>query len=145
MESWIESFYTAGITSGCGYDGNGNLMYCPERQVTRAEMAIFVLRAINGSNWSPPPASGSFVDVPVSGKEWMEPWIEAFYAAGITSGCGYDGNGNLMYCPEREVTRAEMAVFVFAGIRQHPQWAMMIVRIRQANCDYKKSQFACSC
>ena len=44
-----------------------------------------------------------FADVPVSGKEWMEPWIEAFYDAGVTTGCGVSP---LRYCPENQVTRA---------------------------------------
>ena len=70
MESWIEAFYDAGITSGCGYDGNGNLMYCPEREVTRAEMSVFVLRALNYPNlpYAPPMTSGTFSDVPVGGQ-----------------------------------------------------------------------------
>ena len=42
-----------------------------------------------------------FADVPVPGKEWMEPWINAFYAHGITTGCG--GNP-LIYCPENNVS-----------------------------------------
>ncbi len=29
-----------------------------------------------------------FADVPVLGKEWMEPWIDAFDSAGVTPGCG---------------------------------------------------------
>jgi hypothetical protein len=45
----------------------------------------------------------------VTGKEWMESWIDQFYREGITTGCG---TGPLIYCPEREVTRAEMAVFI---------------------------------
>ena len=50
----------------------------------------------------------------------MEPWIDEFYRRGITTGCGV---GPLIYCPEREVTRAEMAVFVnraFSAIPNPP-------------------------
>ena len=50
-----------------------------------------------------------FTDVPVLGKEWMEPWIVAFYQHGVTTGCGV---APLIYCPENQVTRAEMAVFL---------------------------------
>jgi hypothetical protein len=106
MEAWVDQFYRDGITTGCG---TGPLIYCPERAVTRAEMAVFILRAEHGSGYIPPTASGYFSDVPVTGKEWMEPWIDQFYREGITTGCG---TGPLVYCPEREVTRAEMAVFV---------------------------------
>ena len=36
---WIEQLAAEGITSGCG---NGN--YCPEDPVTRAQMAVFLVR-----------------------------------------------------------------------------------------------------
>lgn len=37
------------ITGGCG---NGN--YCPNSTVTRAQMAVFLLKAGNGSSYIPP-------------------------------------------------------------------------------------------
>ncbi len=110
MEPWIDAFYYNGITTGCGV---GPLIYCPENNVTRAEMAVFILRAKHGAGYTPPPAKHSFDDVPVPGKEWMEPWIDQFYAEGITTGCGVDP---LRYCPEQNVTRAEMAVFIIRAI-----------------------------
>ncbi len=108
---WVELFHAKGISSGCG---TGPLIYCPNRNVTRAEMAVFILRAKNvdspGYLPSPDPANvGIFADVPVTGKEWMQPWIEEFYEQGITSGCA---TAPLRFCPERKVTRAEMAVFL---------------------------------
>lgn len=39
---WIEQLAAVGITSGCG---NGN--YCPDSKVTRAEMAVFLVRTFN--------------------------------------------------------------------------------------------------
>ncbi len=106
MEGWVDVFYSFGITTGCGINP---LIYCPENNVTRAEMAVFLLRAKHGSSYTPPPAKHSFTDVPVPGKEWMEPWIDQFFAEGITTGCGIDP---IRFCPEQNVTRAEMAVFV---------------------------------
>lgn len=113
MQPWIEEFYEIGITSGCAANP---LRYCPERNVTRAEMAVFLLRAMHADAlpYTPDPSTtGVFIDVPVPGKEWMQPWIEEFYELKITTGCGgsIDG-GDLKYCPERFVTRAEMATFV---------------------------------
>jgi hypothetical protein len=110
MEPWIEAFYYAGITTGCG---NPPLIYCPENQVTRAEMAVFLLRAKHGAGYVPPAASDYFDDVPVAGKEWMLPWIDEYYREGLTTGCGH---GPLIFCPENNVTRAEMAVFVLRAI-----------------------------
>ena len=103
---WIEGFYGRGITTGCVA---APLLYCPERAVTRAEMAVFILRAKNDDAYQPPLQSGTFADVPVAGKEWMLPWIEQFYDEGVTTGCALNP---LRYCPERNVTRAEAAVFL---------------------------------
>ena len=103
--TWIETLALNGITVGCG-----NGAFCPFRQVTRAEMAVFLLRSINGSDYTPPAATGTvFNDVPAS--YWAASWIEELSRVGITGGCG---NGN--YCAIRNVTRAEMAVFLLRAI-----------------------------
>jgi len=98
--AWIEQLARDGITSGCGA---GN--YCPEAAVTRAQMAIFLLRAEHGTRYVPPPASGLFSDVPTG--YWAAAWIEQLAQEGITGGCGTG-----IYCPESPVTRAQMAVFL---------------------------------
>jgi hypothetical protein len=100
--AWIKELATAGITIGCG---NGN--YCPNDNVTRAEMAVFLLKSKHGAAFVPPDAAGIFSDVPVG--YWADKWIEQLYAEGITAGCG---TAPLRYCPDRSVTRAEMAVFL---------------------------------
>ncbi len=47
--NWIEQYSRDGITAGCG----GGL-YCPSNYVTRAEMAVFVGKAMRGTaNWTP--------------------------------------------------------------------------------------------
>ena len=94
MEPWVNAFYYAGITTGCGASP---LIYCPESPVTRAAMAVFVLRAEHGAGYAPPPATHTFSDLPVAGKEWMEAWVDQFYAEGLTTGCGVSP---LTYCPE---------------------------------------------
>ena len=100
--SFIERLYLNHVTSGCG---GTPLNYCPDTNVNRAMMAVFVLRATHGPDFTPPPATGEvFTDVPVNS---FAAWIEELAAEGITSGCG-DG----MYCPNAPVTRAQMAVFL---------------------------------
>lgn len=101
---WIEQFYSDGITGGCG---TNPLRYCPEDLVTRAQMAVFLLRSKHGSSYTPPAASGIFADVPVT--YWAANWIEQLYNEGITGGCA---SGPLRYCPEASVTRAQRAVFI---------------------------------
>lgn len=98
--NFIEQLYLDGITSGCG-----NFNYCPDAEVTRAQMAVFLLRARYGSDHSPPAASGVFADV--APDHWASVWIEQLAAEGITVGCG---GGN--YCPDSPVTRDQMAVFL---------------------------------
>ncbi len=98
--NWIEQLAGEGITSGCGTG-----IYCPETPVTRAQMAVFLLRAKHGSTYVPPVATGVFTDVPAD--YWAAAWIEQLAAEDITSGCGGGA-----YCPDQSVTRAQMAVFL---------------------------------
>ncbi len=100
--SWIEELYADQITSGCA---TNPLRYCPEAPVTRAQMAVFLVRSKYGPTFSPPAAVGLFSDVPAT--YWAARWIEQLARDGITSGCG--GNN---YCPDQLVTRAQMAVFL---------------------------------
>jgi hypothetical protein len=97
---WIEDLRYEGITGGCGPD-----LYCPDALVTRAQMAVFLLRLKHGAGYAPPPATGIFADVPAS--HWAAAWIEELYNEGITSGCG---GGN--FCPDDSATRAQTAVFL---------------------------------
>ncbi len=100
MAAWIKQLAAEGITGGCG---NGN--YCPSATVTRAQMAVFLLRSKYTSAYTPPSANGDFTDVPIDHP--MAAWIEQLAAEGITGGCG---SGT--YCPDGNVTRAQMAVFL---------------------------------
>jgi len=104
----IEQFAARGITTGCETNNAGQRLYCPERGVTRAEMAVFIDRTLGQG----PIEDGrqTFADVPPS--YWAYGLIERFYTLGITTGCGNDDQGRLLYCPDRGVTRAEMAVFI---------------------------------
>ncbi|MBL0346498.1 S-layer homology domain-containing protein [Candidatus Villigracilis affinis] len=103
---YIERLYNAGITGGCSASP---LMYCPESTVTRAQMAIFILRGIHGNAYTPPAATGTvFTDVPLG--SFAADWIEQLAFEGVTAGCG---GGN--YCPEATITRAQMAIFLLRG------------------------------
>jgi len=101
-EAWIKQLAVEGITSGCG---NGN--YCPDATVTRASMAIFLLKAKYGPAFSPSPAIGVFADVPVGA--FADKWIEKLASEGITGGCS---SVPLNYCPDSSVNRAQMAIFL---------------------------------
>jgi hypothetical protein len=96
----VEKVFRAGITAGCG---NGN--FCVSAAVTRAQMAVFLLKAEHGSSYVPPPCAGIFADVTCPSP--FADWIEQLSAEGITAGCG---GGN--YCPASPVRRDQMAVFL---------------------------------
>lgn len=101
---WIEQLYNDEITGGCG---TNPMRYCPDSPVTRAQMAVFFLRAEHVSGYTPPSATGIFADVPAN--YWAADWIEQLYNEGITSGCS---DSPMLYCPGSSVTRAQMAVFL---------------------------------
>jgi hypothetical protein len=101
---YVETLYARGITGGCS---PSPLLYCPFTNVSRAEMAVFLVRAGHGPTFVPPPPIGVFGDVPVG--FWAAPFIELIFAEGITSGCSQQP---LSYCPDSPLSRAEMAVFL---------------------------------
>ena len=101
---WIEQLSADGLTNGCL---TSPLRYCPEGTLTRAEMAVFLVRAVHGSTFTPPPATGIFSDVQTG--YWAAAWIEQLYRDGLTTGCA---TAPLRYCPEGSLTRAQTAVFL---------------------------------
>jgi hypothetical protein len=98
--AWIEKLATDGITGGCG---GGK--YCPNAVVTRAQMAVFLMRAKHDPGYAPPPPVGIFADLSLTDP--FTPWVEELYNENVTAGCG---NGD--YCPNAVNTRAQMAAFL---------------------------------
>src|SRR5688572_1617125 len=72
-------------------------------------LAVLTAARLHAAEDARPMQTHDFTDVPVAGKEFMEPFINAFYHQGVTTGCN---QAPLQYCPETNVTRGEMAVFV---------------------------------
>jgi hypothetical protein len=98
---FVEAVTRNGVASGCG---GGN--FCPDAQTTRAQMAVFLLRARHGAGFTPPPATGTvFSDVPAN--SFAAAWIERLAAEGMTTGCG---GGR--YCPTTAVSRDQLSVFL---------------------------------
>jgi hypothetical protein len=158
-EDDIDKLFEAGITKGCNPPLNDE--YCPQREITRGEMAAFLRRNLelpdvendyfadddasifNADINSLAEAGIAFgcseteycPDVPLLRDELAELFVRAYgydnpdgvdfftddngnrYEAsinalanhGITKGCNPPDNDN--YCPERSLTRAEMASF----------------------------------
>ncbi len=99
----VETVLHNGVTAGCG-DGT---TFCPTDTVTRQQMAVFLLKAAEGSGYMPPVCDTPvFLDVPCTSP--FAPWINELAARGVTAGCG-DGTN---YCPADPTTRQQMAVFL---------------------------------
>src|SRR5581483_4394482 len=106
---FIEDFVARGITQGCA--AGPPRLYCPAANVTREQVALFILRGLGV--FAPPagPQTPTFADVPNSGAtDASYEFIEEFYRRGITSGCA--SGPPRLYCPTAPVTRAQMAVFL---------------------------------
>lgn len=84
-----------GITQGCGDD-----RYCPDGNVTRAQMASFLQRALD----LPPGRDDGFRDVEPGSPHAAA--IGALREARITLGCTSDGRS---YCPNDDIARDQMA------------------------------------
>lgn len=103
----ISKLYARGVTLGCG-DGN----YCPDANVTREQMAAFIIRALHASGYvPPPPAQQRFQDVLPSNLFYAH--IEEMAVRQITSGCGVSPP---IYCPTNNVTREQMAAFIIRAL-----------------------------
>jgi hypothetical protein len=104
----IQQLFSLGITSGCG---GGN--FCPNEEVTRSQAAIMIIRARYGSS-----AQFSHVQQPyfsdVPSNAFGFSFIQRMRQDGITSGCT-----ETLFCPNNEVFRSEMAVFLERGLFDH--------------------------
>ncbi len=109
FERDIDAVAAAGITRGCNPPANDR--YCPDAQVTRGQMAAFLVRAFAYQTAE----AGTFLDV--SGSTFATD-IDALAAAGITRGCNPPADDR--YCPENLVTRAQMASFLTRALGLTP-------------------------
>lgn len=101
----VEMIFHNGVGSGCDVG-----LFCPGVLVTRAAMAVFVLRSFEGRAFVPRECVEGleeFGDVPFD--TLFCPWIEELSRRGVVSGCGDN-----RYCPGAPVTRAQAAVFMLS-------------------------------
>jgi hypothetical protein len=98
-EGAINRLAKAGITTGCAAT-----RFCPNRLVTRGQMATFLARAL---------------DLPAASDDYFnddngtahEDGINRIAEAGITAGCSAT-----RFCPGGVVTRAQMAAFLHRAV-----------------------------
>ena len=106
-EPLIEILVLRGVTVGCN---TGGTRYCPTAPVTRAQMASFIIRALQSGGADTAPGSpDAFVD---DNGNVHEANINSIAALGISLG---DGSGR--FRPSDPITRGEMALFIRRGFR----------------------------
>jgi uncharacterized repeat protein (TIGR02543 family) len=108
--AYIQALYDAGFTSGCQASGEP-LKYCPNQTMLREESAVFMLRAIKGTSYTPSAATGKVFTDMTDTAYWSTPWAEAMYKEGLTAGCQYPADSPLMFCQWTNFTREMGAVF----------------------------------
>jgi Fe2+ transport system protein FeoA len=89
-------------------------MYCPENEVTREQMAVFITRALG----QVPPdgycgSTAPFSDV--AADRWSCKYVKRLVELGITSGIG-----GWFFDPEGVVTREQMAAFITRALVEVP-------------------------
>ncbi len=102
FEGDIEWLAASGVTRGCNPPVNDR--FCPNDDVTRGQMAAFLVRALE----LPDGTSNAFDD---DDGSVFEANIDALAAAGIASGCG-----PRRFCPNGLITRGQMAAFLHRAL-----------------------------
>jgi hypothetical protein len=97
----VRALLTAGVTLGCNPPANDR--YCPDQPVTRGQMAAFLTRGLQLE-------AGGNTDFVDDDESVFQDDIERLAHAGITHGCNPPANDR--YCPDRPISRAEMAAFL---------------------------------
>ena len=106
----VEHIAQLAITAGCT---ESPPRYCPDEPVTRAQMAVFLVRALNAAPVEAP--TGRYNDVPPDA--WHAPHVERIAQLAITAGCT---ESPPRYCPRDPVTRAQMALFLYRAFDLEP-------------------------
>jgi hypothetical protein len=101
LAAWIAQLKTEQVAAG---DANGN--YAPATALSRADLAVFLLRTRLGGAYVPPPCSPDFGDVSC-GTNPAAAWISDVKTRGISAGCG-----PTVFCPNDPVDRAQAAALV---------------------------------
>jgi hypothetical protein len=108
---YIQKIRELGYTVGCTADGTA---YCPSANVTRGQMALFLMRADYGLAAVAAGLKNSttpyFTDVPANDPYFNV--VQKLRDYGITSGCGPN-----IFCLNDNITREQMAVLLIRALK----------------------------
>ena len=106
FEADIERLAAAGITRGCNPPDNDR--FCPDSNVTREQMAAFLVRALG---YTDDGGGDLFID---DDDSIFEGDIDRLGTAGVTRGC--NPPTNTRFCPNANVTHGQMAAFLHRAL-----------------------------
>ncbi len=106
---YISLMKNLGITGGCSVTPP---LYCPDSNLTRAQMAVFIVVTLNKAMGTPLTYTTTpfFNDVP-SGH-WAFPYVQRMKDLNLTSGCSASPP---LYCPDSNITHGQAAVFIIGA------------------------------
>ena len=97
------------------FDGTGCQQgFCPDRQLQRWEMAVWLVGVLDRSH--PTPQTTTRFD-DVNTDLWWAPYTDRLAELRVTAGCA---TGPLRFCPTKAVTRAQMATFFVLAFDLEP-------------------------
>ena len=101
-----------GITAGCDED-----TFCASRPLTRQQFVVFLWRAAG----EPEPSSpGSRIFEDVAAGSYGDRAIGWAFEEGVTKGCAADEAGSMRFCPNRPITRAQIATLLYRYVGAAP-------------------------
>jgi len=101
---YIQKLREMNITAGCSA-----VEFCPDRVLTRAQAAVFLVRAKFGTGAFSYTAAPWFTDVQPSNPAFI--YVQKLFDLGITHGCDAG-----LYCPDSDTARQQMAVLLMRGL-----------------------------
>lgn len=105
---YIEELARRGVTAGCGAS-----RFCPEQPICRAELAVMVLRLMEGGSYMPPRPRGLFRDL--SPRRPMAAWVEDAANRSLLGACPGGDQGDV--CPGRSASRSEAAIAIVKAFK----------------------------
>ena len=102
LEGPVRALASEGVLAGTGC-GGGRL--CPSWPILRWEVAVWLVRLLDGAD--PGPGGSRFEDV--DDAAWWAAHVERLAELGVTLGCSQE---RAVFCPDDRVTREQMAAFL---------------------------------
>lgn len=103
---YISLMKNLGFTAGCSVSPP---LYCPDNTLTRAQMAVFIIAALNRALGTPNTYTPMAHFNDVTSASGFFPFVQRMRDLDITAGCSANPP---LYCPDSSITHGQMAVFI---------------------------------